>query len=84
MVADDGSGEWPTKAVFTEFVEPERFSFSEPDAAMVTTSTLTDLGNGRTHMVIHQRSVPEMYRTEEALAGFNTSLDRLEAYLNTL
>jgi uncharacterized protein YndB with AHSA1/START domain len=86
MVADDGSGEFPSKAKFTEINEPESFAFAEAEEglSMVTTSTFTDLGDGRTRMVIHQRNVPEMYRTPEALAGFNTSLDRFEQYLATL
>ena len=31
--------------------------------------------------MIHQTNVPEMFRTPEALAGFNTSLDKFAAYL---
>jgi len=84
MVADDGSGEFPTKAVFVEIDEPESFSFIEPDAGMTTASTFTDLGDGRTRLVIHQTQVPEMYRSPDALAGFLTSLDRFDAYLATV
>ena len=83
MVADDGSGEYPMKAVFTDIVEPETFSFSEPDSGMATNGTLIDLGDGRTRLVIHQTNVPEFARTPEALAGFNTSFDRLEEFLAT-
>ena len=84
MVADDGSGEFPSKGTFIEVVEPERLSFSEPDSGMVTSSTFTDLGNGRTRVVIHQTNVPPMYRSPEALEGFNSSLDRFAEHLATL
>jgi uncharacterized protein YndB with AHSA1/START domain len=85
MVPDDdpdGAG-FPMHAVFVEVVEPERFTFREPDVGITTASTFEDLGGGRTRLIIHQTSVPEMYRTPEALEGFNSSLDRLAAYLTT-
>ena len=50
---------------------------------MTTTTTLIDLGDGRTEVRIHQSDVPEMFTTAEAQAGFNSSLDRLDAYLAT-
>ena len=84
MVMDDGSGEFATKAVFVEIKEPEVFAFREVDSDMVSTGTLTDLGNGRTRLVIHQTNVPALYRSTEALEGFNTSLDRFEAHLREL
>jgi uncharacterized protein YndB with AHSA1/START domain len=84
MVADDGSGEFATKAVFVDIREPEVFSFTEPGSDMVTSSTLTDLGDGRTRMVIHQTNVPAFYRSTEALEGFSTSLDRFADHLATL
>lgn len=84
MIADDGSGEFPTNATFVEVVAPERLSFEEPDIGMVTSSTFTDLGDGRTRVVIHQTNVPSMYRTPESEEGFKSSLDRFAAYLATL
>jgi hypothetical protein len=51
---------------------------------MHTTGTLTDLGNGSTEVVIHQRHVPEPMRSPEARAGFLTSLDKLEEHLARL
>ncbi|UQU63447.1 SRPBCC domain-containing protein [Couchioplanes caeruleus] len=68
-------------ATFTEVVAPERLSWVEPASGMHTTSTLEDLGDASTAVVIHQRHVPEAMRTPEARAGFLTSLDKLEAYL---
>jgi hypothetical protein len=51
---------------------------------MQTTGTLTDLGDGSTEVVIHQRHVPESMRTPEARAGFLTSLDKLDEHLARL
>jgi hypothetical protein len=48
---------------------------------MHTTSTLNDLGDGTTAVVIHQRNVPETMRVPEARAGFLSSLDKLEGHL---
>jgi uncharacterized protein YndB with AHSA1/START domain len=83
MMPDDdpASDGYPMRAVFSEVTEPERIVWTEPDFGMTTTSTFTDLGDGRTRVVIHQTNVPEMFRTPEALAGFNTSLDKFAAYL---
>ncbi len=80
MVADDGSGEFATRASYVEITEPERFAFAE-EGGMLTTSTFTDLGDGRTELVIHQVNVPAAYLSAQAQAGFNTSLDRFEQYL---
>lgn len=80
MVADDGSGEYATKATFLEVTEPEVFAFTEP-GGMVSTGTLIDIGGGRTRLVIHQTNVPAQHRSAEGLAGFDTSLDRLEQHL---
>jgi uncharacterized protein YndB with AHSA1/START domain len=71
-------------ATFTEVVAPERLAWVEPSSGMHTTSTLNDLGDGRTAVVIHQRHVPDAMRMPEARAGFVTSLDKLEEYLARL
>ena len=81
IVMDDGSGAYPMKGTFTEFVEPEKMTTVEPESNVVSASTFTDLGDGRTEVVIHQTNVPELYRSPEALAGFVTSLDRFDAFL---
>ncbi len=83
MVPDDDPDAegYPMRAIFVEIVEPERVVWSEPEFGITTTTTYADLGNGRTRVVIHQTNVPEMFRTPEALAGFNTSLDKFAAYL---
>lgn len=71
-------------ATFTEVVAPERLSWVEPASGLHTTGTLTDLGENRTEVVIHQRHVPEPMRSPEARAGFRTSLDKLEEHLARL
>ena len=71
-------------ATFTEVVPPERLAWVEPASGVHTTSTLTDLGDGSTEVVIHQRHVPERMRPPEARAGFLTSLDELEVHLARL
>ena len=68
-------------ATFTEVVAPERLAWIETATGMHTTSTLDDLGEGRTAVVIQQRNVPEAMRVPEARAGFLTSLDKLEDHL---
>lgn len=82
MVGD--SGNHRMVATFTEVLPPERLAWVEPASGMHTTSTLTDLGNGSTEVVIHQRHVPEPMRSPEARAGFRTSLDKLEEHLARL
>ena len=51
---------------------------------MRTSSTLADLGDGDTAVVIRQSNVPETMRVPEARAGFVTSLDKLEEHLTHL
>jgi uncharacterized protein YndB with AHSA1/START domain len=79
MVGDHGS--YRMVATFTDVVAPERLAWVEPASGMHTTSTLDDLGDGTTAVVIHQRHVPEAMRTPEARAGFASSLDKLEEHL---
>ena len=82
MLGEQGS--YRMAATFTEVVPPERLAWVEPASGMHTTSTLDDLGDGTTEVVIHQRHVPEAMRTPEARGGFVTSLDKLEQYLARL
>jgi uncharacterized protein YndB with AHSA1/START domain len=82
MVGEHGSHRMV--ATFTEVVPPARLAWVESASGMHTTSTLTDLGDGSTEVVIHQRHVPAPMRTPEARAGFRTSLDELEEHLARL
>ena len=79
MLSEHGS--YRMVATFTDVVAPERLTWVEPATGMHTTSTLSDLGDGTTAVVIHQRNVPEALRTPEARGGFLTSLDKLEHHL---
>jgi uncharacterized protein YndB with AHSA1/START domain len=83
MVSDDGGGSYTMRALFDEVVEPERLAWTEVGSGVRSVSTFTDLGDGRTEVVIEQSNVPQAYRTPEAQAGFLTSLDRLETHLRT-
>lgn len=82
MVGEGGS--YRMIATFIEVVAPERLSWVESSSGMETTGTLTDLGDGSTEVVIHQRHVPEPMRSPEARAGFLTSLDKLDEHLTRL
>ncbi|MDT7547120.1 MAG: hypothetical protein QOE99_3230 [Actinomycetota bacterium] len=83
MVNDATGDEYPSAGVFTEIDRPSVLAWGEP-SGMGNRSTFVDLGDGRTEVRIHQTNVPAMFRSEEAQAGFKTSLDRFEAYLATL
>jgi uncharacterized protein YndB with AHSA1/START domain len=83
MVNDESGDEYPSKGVFIELDRPSVLAWGEP-SGMQNRSTFVDLGDGRTEVRIHQTNVPAMFRSEEAQAGFKTSLDRFEAYLATL
>jgi uncharacterized protein YndB with AHSA1/START domain len=84
MVSDADGSHYTTHAVFAEVTEPERLVWTEPDSGMTTTSTFTDLGDGRTEIHIRQAKVPAAFRSPQAQAGFLTSLDRFAAYLGKL
>ena len=86
MVNDADGSSYTMRAVYVEVRRPERLVWIEPDVegGMRTTITFTDLQDGRTEVLTHQTNVPAAYLTPEARAGFNTSLERLDAYLAAL
>jgi len=86
MVNDSDGAEYPSRGIYVEVIEPERLVWTEPDVegGMTTSSTFTDLGDGRTEVSVHQTNVPEMYRTPEVEDGMRSSFDRFAAYLTTL
>jgi len=84
MVNDADGSQYPSRGVFTEIVPPERLAWTEPNLGLVSTSTLVDLGDGRTEVRIHQTNVPAHFLAPEAQAGFRTSLDKFADYLATL
>jgi uncharacterized protein YndB with AHSA1/START domain len=83
MIGSDGSSH-TMRAVYVEVVEPERLVWIEPEHEMTTTSTFTDLGDGRTEVRIHQTNVPAMFVNEDAQKGFKSSLEVFNEYLQTL
>lgn len=86
MVNDADGSTYTMKAVYAEISRPDRLVWIEPDVegGMRTEITYTDLGDGRTEVVTHQTNVPAAYLSAEARAGFQTSLDRFDAYLASL
>jgi len=84
MVNDADGSEYPMTGTFVEVTEPTVIAFNEPEIDMTSTMTFTDLGDGRTRVVVHQTNVPAIYRTPEAQAGFQSSFDRLAEHLATL
>jgi uncharacterized protein YndB with AHSA1/START domain len=83
MVNDETGDEYPGSGVYTEIIRPSVLAWKEDDSEITARTTFTDLGDGRTEVAIHQTNLPPMYRSPEAQAGFNTSLDRFAAYLAT-
>ena len=86
MVNDATGEEYPSHGVFVEIDRPNKLVWSEPDVegGMTSSVTFVDLGDGRTEVTILQTNVPEMYRTPEAQAGMQSSLDRFAAYVTSL
>jgi uncharacterized protein YndB with AHSA1/START domain len=86
MVSDADGSRFTMKAVYAEVARPDRLVWVEADVegGMRTTVTFTDLHDGTTEVVTHQTNVPEAFRSAEAQAGFKTSLDRFDVYLDGL
>ena len=84
MVSEADGSEHRMACVYVEIVEPEKLVWIEPQHEMTTTSTFTDLGNGRTEVRIQQTNVPAMFVNEEAQQGFRSSLDKFNDYVKNL
>jgi uncharacterized protein YndB with AHSA1/START domain len=82
MVSDSDGSTYSMRARYVEVRRPDRLAWVEGE--MRTTITFTPLSDGRTEVVTHQTNVPEPHLTPAARAGFQTSLDRLDAYLATI
>jgi uncharacterized protein YndB with AHSA1/START domain len=86
-VSDADGSEMTTQGVYREVLEPERLVFEEPaegswhDGAS-SVATFTDLGEGRTEMVVRTtiHTTDEMRQAAEA--GMAGSFERLAAYLS--
>jgi uncharacterized protein YndB with AHSA1/START domain len=83
MVDEDGA-QYRMSCTFLDAVAPERFSFCEPASGIVSTTFLAELGPHRTRVVVRQVNVSELYRSPEAMEGFEASFDRLAAHLAVL
>lgn len=81
----DGS-QYTMRAVFLAVERPERLVWREADleGGMITTITLTELGDGRTEVMTHQTNVPSVYASADARAGFETSLRRFDEYVASI
>ncbi len=84
MVNDADGSEYPTHAVYDEVRPPELLVWTDPGSGMRVTSEFQALGPYRTEVSIRQERVPAPMTTDEAQAGFLSSLDRFAAYLAAL
>ena len=81
MVNDADGSEYPTHAVYEEVRPPELLVWADPGSGMRVSSEFVALGPDRTEVRIHQQHVPAPLTSNEAQAGFLSSLDRFAAYL---
>jgi uncharacterized protein YndB with AHSA1/START domain len=84
-VSEDGT-EMPQEGVYREVVEPERLVLDEPaegawHEGATSTVTFTDLGDGRTEVVLHATIHTTDEMRAQAEAGVAGSLDRLAEHL---
>jgi uncharacterized protein YndB with AHSA1/START domain len=85
-VSDENGTEMPSQGVYQEVVEPERLVLEEPaeqswHEGAVTVVTLTDLGDGRTEVVLHATINTTDEMRAQAEHGIEGSLDRLAEHL---
>jgi uncharacterized protein YndB with AHSA1/START domain len=86
MVNNTDGSTYTMRAVYVEVSRPDRLVWTEADVegGMTTTVTLAALDDDRTEVITHQSNVPPPLHAPEAQAGFQTSLDRFDAYLAAL
>ena len=84
MVRDDDASEYATCATYIEVSEPDRLVWRETHSGITVTTTFSALDGDRTEVHIHQTNVPEAFRNTAAQAGFLSSLDRFDLYLDQL
>ena len=85
MMVNDADGErYPMVAVYVEVERPNKLVWTEPDNGALTTITFHDLADGSCEVTTHMADLPMMFLSDEAQAGFQTSLDRCDAYVATL
>lgn len=83
MISEADGSVYTMRAVYVEVNPPDRLIWTEADVegGMTTTVTFAALDGGLTEVTTHQTNVPPAFRAPEAQAGFQTSLDRFDAYL---
>ena len=85
-ISDENGTEMPSQGVYQEVVEPERLILEEPaeqswHEGAVTVVTLTELGDGRTEVVLHATINTTEEMRAQAEHGMEGSLDRLAEHL---
>jgi uncharacterized protein YndB with AHSA1/START domain len=85
-VSDEDGTEMTSVGTFSEIVEPERLAFEESSEdnwheGASSSVTFTDLGDGRTEMVLHSTIHTTDEMVVQAEAGMNGSVDRLAKLL---
>jgi uncharacterized protein YndB with AHSA1/START domain len=84
MVDDESGQVFEMEAVFTEFERPTKLGWRAAGIGILASVTYKDLGDGTTEVTIHQTDLPEGFLSDEALAGFLSSLDKGEEYAISL
>src|SRR5215207_1773830 len=84
-ISEDGA-EMPSEGVYREVLAPERLVLEEPaenawHEGAVSVVTFTDLGDGRTEMVMRSTIHTTDGARREAEAGLQSALDRLAEHL---
>ena len=85
-ISDADGTEMPSQGVYREVVEPERLVFEEPadgswHEGAVSVVTLSDLGDGRTEVVLQATIHTSDDMRAQAEHGMKGSLDRLAEHL---
>ncbi len=78
MVNDDA---YPMTGTFSDIREPDYVQFDEPGLGITCTISFNEMADGRTEVLVEQTNVPEAYRGEMAEMGWESSFNRLKAYL---
>jgi uncharacterized protein YndB with AHSA1/START domain len=86
-ISDADGTEMPSQGLYREVVEPERLVFEEPaegswHEGAVSVVTLTDLGDGRTEVVLQTTIHTTDEMRAQAEHGMKGSLDRLAEHLS--
>jgi uncharacterized protein YndB with AHSA1/START domain len=86
MVNEADGSAYTMRAVYVDVQRPDLLSWVEADVqgGMLTTVRFTARPDGGTEVLTHQTNVPDAYLSAQARAGFQTSLDRFDAYLATI